>query len=109
MDHTGHSRVFSSVTRLLALLESIAKVPHQQVAKRANRPNRPFLIIIVSSASIGARGKYMPLHAVLFRSIIILGVRLTVEKVMTWPTFLHAHCCAKHQVHNYAFSETCKI
>ena len=31
-----HSQVFSSVTRLLALLESTAEVPHRQVAKPAN-------------------------------------------------------------------------
>ena len=36
MDHTCHSRVFSSVTRLLALLESTGEAPHRQVAKRAN-------------------------------------------------------------------------
>ena len=34
VDHTCHSRVFSSVTRLLALLKSTAEAPHQQVANR---------------------------------------------------------------------------
>ena len=38
MDYTCHSRVFSSVTRLFALLESTAEAPHRQVAKQANRP-----------------------------------------------------------------------
>ena len=38
MSHTCHSPVFSSVTTLLAVSESIAEVPHRQVAKRAN-PN----------------------------------------------------------------------
>ena len=37
MDHTCHSRVFSTVTRLLTLTESIAEVPNRQVAKSANR------------------------------------------------------------------------
>ena len=37
MDHTCHSRVFSTVTRLLTLTESIAEVPNRQVAKMANR------------------------------------------------------------------------
>ena len=37
MDHTCHSQVFSIVTRLLALTESIAEVPNRQVAKSANR------------------------------------------------------------------------
>ena len=36
MSHTCHSPVFSSVTRLLAVSESIAEVPHRQVAKWAN-------------------------------------------------------------------------
>ena len=44
MDHTCNSRVFSSVTRLLALLENTAEASHWQVAKQANRP---FLIIII--------------------------------------------------------------
>ena len=48
MSHTCHSRVFSLVTRLLALLESIAEAPHRQVAKRANRP---FLIVSFSQAT----------------------------------------------------------
>ena len=37
MDHICHSPVFSSVTRLLALLESTAEAPHRQVTKWANR------------------------------------------------------------------------
>ena len=37
MDYTCHSRVFSTVIRLLTLTESIAKVPNWQVAKSANR------------------------------------------------------------------------
>ena len=37
MDHTCHSQVFSTVTRLLTLTESIAEVPNRQVAKSANR------------------------------------------------------------------------
>ena len=37
MDHTCHSRVFSTVTRLLTLTESITEVPNRQVAKSANR------------------------------------------------------------------------
>ena len=48
LSHTCHSRVFASVTRLLALLESTAVAPHRQVAKRANCVF--LLIIIVSSA-----------------------------------------------------------
>ena len=44
MSHTCHSRVFSLVTGLLALLESTAEAPPRQVAKRVNRP----LMIIVS-------------------------------------------------------------
>ena len=36
MDHTCHSRVFSTVTRLLTLTESIAEVPNRQVAKLVN-------------------------------------------------------------------------
>ena len=35
--YTCHSRVFSTVTRLLTLTESIAEVPNRQVAKLANR------------------------------------------------------------------------
>ena len=34
MSHTMTSRVFSSATRLLALLESFAGVPHRQVDTR---------------------------------------------------------------------------
>ena len=45
MSHACHSRVFSSVTRLLALLESTAEAPHQQVTKQVNRP---FLIMVSS-------------------------------------------------------------
>ena len=37
MDHTCHSQVFSTVTILLALLESTAEASHQQLAKRTNR------------------------------------------------------------------------
>ena len=37
MIHTSHSWVFSSATRSLVLLETIAGVPHRQVAKRPNR------------------------------------------------------------------------
>ena len=37
MSHTCLSPVFSSVTRLLAVSESIAEVPHRQVTKWANR------------------------------------------------------------------------
>ena len=37
MSHTCLSPVFSSVTRLLAVSESIAEMPHRQVAKWANR------------------------------------------------------------------------
>ena len=37
MSHTCHSLVLSSVTRLLAVSESIAEVPHRQVAKQANQ------------------------------------------------------------------------
>ena len=37
MSHTSDVRVFSSVKRLLALLETIAGVPHRQVAKQPNR------------------------------------------------------------------------
>ena len=36
MDHTCHSQVFSSVTRLLTLTESITEVPNRKVAKPAN-------------------------------------------------------------------------
>ena len=36
MDHTCHSRVFSTVTRPLTLTESIAEVPNRQVVKPAN-------------------------------------------------------------------------
>ena len=43
MDHTCHSRVFSTVTRLLTLTESIAEVPNRQVAKSANRFQSPFV------------------------------------------------------------------
>ena len=49
MSQTCHSRVFSSVTRLLALLESTAEAPHRQVAKQANCP---FLLIMVSLARL---------------------------------------------------------
>ena len=45
MEHTCHSRVFSSVARLLALLEGTTEAPHWQVAKRANHP---FLMILLS-------------------------------------------------------------
>ena len=34
MSNTSHSRVFSLATILLALLETMAGVPHRQVAKR---------------------------------------------------------------------------
>ena len=44
MDHTCHSRVFSTVTRLLALTESIAEVPNRQVAKSANRFQSSFFV-----------------------------------------------------------------
>ena len=37
MDHTCHSRVFSTVTRLFTLTQSIAEVPNRQVAKPPNR------------------------------------------------------------------------
>ena len=37
MSHTSHSRVFSSTTRLLALIEIITGVPKRQFAKRPNR------------------------------------------------------------------------
>ena len=59
MDHTCHSRVFLSETRLLALLESTSEAPHRQVAKRANRP---FLIIIINLHSIAkfSSQKYVP-------------------------------------------------
>ena len=35
MSHTCYSRVFSSATRLLAMLECTTEAPHRQVAKRA--------------------------------------------------------------------------
>ena len=44
MDHTCHSRVFSTVTTLLVLLESTAEASHWQVTEWTNRP---FLIIII--------------------------------------------------------------
>ena len=44
VDHTCHSRVFSTVTRLLTLTESIAEVPNRQVAKPANRFQLSFLL-----------------------------------------------------------------
>ena len=50
MSHTCHSRVFSTVTRLLALLESTAKAPHWQAAKRANGPFLHFYMILLSLA-----------------------------------------------------------
>ena len=45
MDHTCHSRVFSTVTRLLTLTESIAEVPNRQVAKSANRFQFSFCLL----------------------------------------------------------------
>ena len=44
MSHTCLSPVFLSIIRLLVVSESIAEVPHRQVAKR---PNRLFLILIL--------------------------------------------------------------
>ena len=44
MSHTCYSRVFSSPTRLLAMLESTTEAPHLQVAKQGNHP---FLIIVI--------------------------------------------------------------
>ena len=42
MDHTCHSRVFSTVPRLLMLTKSIAEVPNRQVAKLSNCHNSSF-------------------------------------------------------------------
>ena len=41
MDHTCHFRVFSSVTRLLVLLERTAEAPHRQVVSTPDPPRAP--------------------------------------------------------------------
>ena len=52
MDHTCHSRVFSTVTRLLTLTESIAEVPNRQVAKSANRFKSSFVFFVSHSTTM---------------------------------------------------------
>ena len=47
MDHTCHSQVFSSLTGLLTLSESIAKVPNRQVTKRASRLLLILILILI--------------------------------------------------------------
>ena len=76
MDHTCHSRVFSTVTRLLTLTESIAEVPYRQVAKSANRFQSSFFVshsttmnqaitIIQTRRSATGFGLVHPHHSVL--------------------------------------------
>ena len=76
MDHTCHSRVFSTVTRLLTLTESIAEVPNRQVAKSANRFQSSFfrghsttmtqaITIIQTRRSATGFGLVHPHHSVL--------------------------------------------
>ena len=48
VDHTCHSRVFSTVTRLLVLTESIADVPNRRVAKLANHSTACFCISVLT-------------------------------------------------------------
>ena len=55
MDHTCHSRVFSSVTTLLRVSESIAEVPHRQVAKRANQPSHSSILFFSEGSTIMAK------------------------------------------------------
>ena len=55
MSHTCLSPVFLSIIRLLAVSESIAEVPHRQVAKW---PHRLFLILIIIIVSFTGLPRY---------------------------------------------------
>ena len=76
MDHTCNSRVFSTVTRLLMLTESITEVPNRQVAKSTNRFQFSFfrghsttmteaITMIPTRRSATGSGLLHPYHSVL--------------------------------------------
>ena len=54
MSHTCLSPVFSSVTRLLVVSESIAEVPHRQVAEWANRLSHSSFLFFSEATTIMA-------------------------------------------------------
>ena len=54
MSHTCLSPVFTSVTRLLAVSESIAEMPHRQVAKWANQLSHSSILFFSEATTIMA-------------------------------------------------------
>ena len=97
MSHTCHSRVFSSVTRLLTLLESTTEEPHLHVAKPANRP---FLIVsfsqataILTEAITNAKKRLLYLSSALIPKIsaVIYVLALSSERLRFMPFSLITH------------------